>query len=180
MTKTALEMLQLRQRTPDEIVRAAARAREMLGDLGERPVLMEVQAAGLTLVIREHGTVDVEEPLLPCARGERLSGGSICQGQDLDMLHDPLRSTSWMSRSRRPGIAVMDRCGGAAPRTPSHRLPGQLAYAATELSTSVAASVAATRLRAGIDAAAAAPMTTTRPPTMTAGFSPVTNVAPEM
>ena len=67
VSEAVLEMLELRQRAPDEIVGAAARAREMLGKLGERPVLMEVQAAGLTLVLGEHGAVDVEEPLLPRA-----------------------------------------------------------------------------------------------------------------
>jgi hypothetical protein len=39
----------------------------MLGKLGERPVLVEVEAACLALVVREHGAVDVKKPLLPRA-----------------------------------------------------------------------------------------------------------------
>lgn len=67
MPEAVLEMLELRKRAPDEIMGAAACAREMLGKLGERPVLVEVEAACLALVVREHGAVDVKKPLLPRA-----------------------------------------------------------------------------------------------------------------
>jgi hypothetical protein len=67
MPEALLEMLELCERSPDEIVGAAARAREMLGKLGERPVLVEVEAACLALVLGEHGAVDIKEPLLPRA-----------------------------------------------------------------------------------------------------------------
>ena len=69
-----LEVLELRQRAAHQVVGAAAGAREVLGELGERPVLVEVQAAGLALVLGEHGAVDVEEPLLP-RRARRAVGG---------------------------------------------------------------------------------------------------------
>ena len=85
MAETVFEVFELRQRAPHEIVGAAAGAREMLGELGERPVLVEVQPAGFALVVRQHGAIDVEEPLLPGAGAERLYGGSNCQGQDLDI-----------------------------------------------------------------------------------------------
>jgi hypothetical protein len=62
-----LEMLELGQRAPNEIVGSASRACEVLGKLGERPVLVEVKAACLALMVREHGSVDVKEPLLPGA-----------------------------------------------------------------------------------------------------------------
>jgi hypothetical protein len=39
-------------------------------------------------VVGENGAVDIEEPLLQDAGAEDLGGGSLCQGQDLDMLHD--------------------------------------------------------------------------------------------
>jgi hypothetical protein len=67
MSKALLEMLELCQCPPDEIVGTAARAREVLGKLGERPVLVEVETAGLALVLGEHRAVDVKEPLLPRA-----------------------------------------------------------------------------------------------------------------
>ncbi len=67
MSEAVLEMLELCQRAPDEIVGPAACAREVLGKLGERPVLMEVESAGLALVLGEHRAVDIKEPLLPRA-----------------------------------------------------------------------------------------------------------------
>jgi hypothetical protein len=62
-----LAVLELRERAPDEVVRSAARAGEMLSKLGERPVLVEVQAAGFTLVLGQERAIYVEQPLLPRA-----------------------------------------------------------------------------------------------------------------
>jgi len=67
VSEPRLEMLELRKRAPDEIVGPTTRAREVLGKLGERPVLVEVEAARLALVLGEHGAVDVKEPLVPRA-----------------------------------------------------------------------------------------------------------------
>ena len=67
-----LEALQLRERPPHQVVGAAAGAAQVLGELGDRPVLVEVQAAGLALMVGEHGAVDVEQPL---ARGVVGRGG---------------------------------------------------------------------------------------------------------
>jgi hypothetical protein len=67
MSEALLEMLELCKCAPDEIVGTAACAREVLGKLGERPVLVEVEAARLALVFCEHGAVDIKEPLLPRA-----------------------------------------------------------------------------------------------------------------
>jgi len=67
MSEAVLEMLELCQRAPDEIVGSAACAREVLGKLGERPVLVEVESAGLALVLGEYRAVDIKEPLLPGA-----------------------------------------------------------------------------------------------------------------
>jgi hypothetical protein len=103
MAESCLEVLELRQRAAHQIVGAAAGALEVLGKLGERPVLVEVQAARVALVLGEQGAVDVEKPLLPDTRGERLRVGcSNCQGQDLDMLPDLRESAAWAPRSRRP------------------------------------------------------------------------------
>lgn len=88
MSETVLEVIELSERAADEVMGAAPSAREMLGELRERPVLMEVEPAGLALVVGEQGTVDVEQPLLRRPRRQWLGIGSICQGQDLDMLHD--------------------------------------------------------------------------------------------
>ncbi len=67
VTEPILEVLELGEGATDEIVGAAARAAEMLGELGERPILVEVQPAGLALVVGEHGAIDVKQPLLPHA-----------------------------------------------------------------------------------------------------------------
>ena len=64
VAEALLEVLELRKRAADQVVRAAARALQVLGELGERPVLVEVQPAGLTLVLGEQRAVDVEQPLL--------------------------------------------------------------------------------------------------------------------
>jgi len=109
-----LEVLELCQRPANEVVGAAPGACEMLGKLGERPVLVEMEPAGLALVTGEHGAVHVEEPLLQNAGGQCLGGGSICQGQDLDMLPDPPELTAGRARAG-------DRAGGAPP--PRHQPP---------------------------------------------------------
>ena len=172
MPETILEVLELCQRAANEVVGAAPGACEMLGKLGERPVLVEMEPAGLALVIGEHGAVHIEEPLLQDAGGQHLGGGSICQGQDLDMLPDSPELTAGRDRT-------VGRAGGASP--PSHQPPAPVEslYAAAGSPIRVAVSVDATRLRAGINAAATAPTATTPPPTITAGVSPATKVAPE-
>ena len=172
MPEAILEVLELCQCPANEVVGAAPRACEVLGKLGERPVLVEMEPAGFALVVGEHGAVDVEEPLLQNARGQYLGGGSICQGQDLDMLPDPPELTAVRDRAG-------DRAGGTSP--PSHQPPApeESFYAAAGSPIRVAVSVDATRWRAGINAAATAPTATTTPPTITAGVSPATKVAPE-
>jgi hypothetical protein len=62
-----LAVLELRQRSLNEIVRTAPGTSEMFGKLGERPVLVEVQAAGFTLMLGQERAVHVEQPLLPRA-----------------------------------------------------------------------------------------------------------------
>jgi hypothetical protein len=104
--KTILEVIKLRQRPTDEIVGATASAREVFGELGERPVLVKVQAAGLALMVGEQGAVDVEQPLLHRAGGQRLGDGSFCQGQDLDILQDPAEFTA-DPRGRRPELLAL-------------------------------------------------------------------------
>ena len=67
VAEAVLEVRELGQRAADEVMGAAARACEVLGELGEGPVLVEMQPAGLTLVLGEQGAVDVKEALLPRA-----------------------------------------------------------------------------------------------------------------
>jgi hypothetical protein len=115
MSETVLEVLELSERAADEVVGAAPSTREMLRELRERPILVEVEPAGLVLVVGEQGTVDVEEALLRRTRPERFWIGSICQGQDLDMLHDRLELTVGCER---PATGA----GGASPPASSRRL----------------------------------------------------------
>jgi hypothetical protein len=60
-----LAVLELRQCAPDEVVRTAPGTCEVFGKLGERPVLVEVQAAGFTLMLGQERAIHVEQPLLP-------------------------------------------------------------------------------------------------------------------
>ena len=88
MAEALLEVLELGERAAHEVVGSAPRALKMLGELGERPVLVQVQAAGRVLMLGEQCAVDVEEALLRRSRGQDSGGGALCQGQVLDMLHD--------------------------------------------------------------------------------------------
>jgi hypothetical protein len=65
VAEPVLAVLELRQCAPDEVVRTAPGTCEVFGKLGERPVLMEVQAAGFTLMLGQERAVHVEQPLLP-------------------------------------------------------------------------------------------------------------------
>ena len=72
VAKALLEVLELRQRAAHQVVGAASGAGEVLGELGEGPILMEVQPARVALMFGEQGAVDVEQTLLPHTGGERL------------------------------------------------------------------------------------------------------------
>ena len=67
VSEAVLEMIELSECAADQVMGAAPSTREMLGELRERPVLMEVEPAGLALVLGEHRAVDIKEPLLPRA-----------------------------------------------------------------------------------------------------------------
>jgi len=85
--KTLLEVLELGDSSPDQVVGTAARALEVLGELGDRPVLVEMEAAGLALVVGEQATEHVEETLMaPVTGGARGGRASWCQGQSLDIV----------------------------------------------------------------------------------------------
>jgi hypothetical protein len=82
---------------------------------------VEVQPARVALMVSEQGAVDVEQPLLPHAGGQRLwVGGSSCQGQDLDMLPDGREFDAWTWGSRRPARVAHDHIA------PGRRLPAEL------------------------------------------------------
>lgn len=92
-----LQVFQLGERAAHQVVRPAAAAAEVLGQLGERPVLIEVEVAGIALVAGEHGPVDVEKSLQvggAAKAGRRLRGGfwgrvrGLCQGQSLDSVRE--------------------------------------------------------------------------------------------
>jgi hypothetical protein len=167
MAEALLEVLELGERAAHQVVGSAPRAVKMLSELGERPILVEVQAAGRALVLGEHCAIDVEETLLGRSRGENSGGGALCQGQVLDMVHDcsriaesarPLPATGWHTTAR----------------------PPDLDYAATGSSATIAVCGASERRRAGISAATTAPASTTAPPTVIAGVRPATKDAPEV
>ena len=123
MPEAILEVIKLRERATDEVVGATASAREVFGELGERPVLVKVQAAGLALMVGEQGAVDVEQPLLHRAGGQRLGDGSFCQGQDLDMLQDP---TEFTARPTTPATEAPGASPGKAwPPAPWGELRGR-------------------------------------------------------
>ena len=63
-------MLELGQPPADQVVGTAPAAAQVLGQLGEGPVLVEVEAAGLPLAVGEQPAVDVEEPLEARGPGE--------------------------------------------------------------------------------------------------------------
>jgi hypothetical protein len=64
-------------------MRTTASALEVLGELGDRPILVEVEAAGLALVIGEQGAEHVEEALMAAVV---VRSGRGCQGQSLDIV----------------------------------------------------------------------------------------------
>jgi hypothetical protein len=70
---------------------AAPAAAQALGQLGEGPILVQVQPAGLALVIGEQRAVDIEEALEVGGAGEGVGRGrrvKDCQGQSLDSVAD--------------------------------------------------------------------------------------------
>src|SRR5580698_6316823 len=151
MAEALLEVLELGERATNEVMRPTAGALQVLGELGERPVLMEMQAACLALVLGEQRAVDVKQPLLRDARGECLGGDSFCQGQDLDILP---------KKTRRPGPP---RRG---PRSPAPSIAADYATATADSSRAApsrttSGSAICTRRRAGMRAATTAPTSTT-------------------
>src|SRR5205807_6319562 len=92
VAETLLKSSELRRGPAHQVVGGAPRAPEALGDLAVRPVLVQVQPAGLALMRGEQRAVDVEQALVSRAATWRESPGRSCQGQDLDILPFTRRS----------------------------------------------------------------------------------------
>src|ERR1700730_9325079 len=91
VSQAVFKVLQLGEPAPHQVVGATARAAKLLCELGERPVLVEMQTAGFPLVRGQQRAVHVEKPLVCQPAGEPWCLRSVCQGQDLDILpeHSP-------------------------------------------------------------------------------------------
>ena len=80
MTQPRLAVLELGQAPAHQVVGAAAAAAQVLGQLGEGPVLVQVEAAGLALAVGEQAAVDVEQTLEVGGPGEGGEAGGEAGG----------------------------------------------------------------------------------------------------
>ena len=85
VAETLLKSCELRRGPAHQVVRGAPRAPEALGDLAVRPVLVEMEPAGLALMLGQECAIDIEQALVMDSLALRTDVRS-CQGQGLDML----------------------------------------------------------------------------------------------
>jgi hypothetical protein len=121
----------------------------MLGELGDRPVLIEVKPASLTLMVGQDAAVDIQKTLAAAraVRARRRRVG-VCQGQGLDIVTElrvprsraqakrdaACRRHRWLSRAdqenfhgRRPAGDVSAEANSAVGRRSGELAGGELA-----------------------------------------------------